>query len=256
MPLGNPDLSRRIDALDIDLRQRLPEGPRRVRQDKQYRLAIVRYDGNFIRPRLHDDEVLIGHLLMRLFQQQRFFRRQVRAHGFHHIGGIFTAQIEHRKRTWPSRRSNRPSRIRNARSSSLTSTLKNPKRGAISLLVFAPKIAILPTPKNHCSPGTPANVVRFEIRSRLRSACGTRTQCKRPDAEPMGRRPPFPRVPDGPVLEHPVVPIRVGRGTQPSEDEQARDPRLRFGPGAVSARGAKPMRALPSPRNPPAEAFG
>jgi hypothetical protein len=76
--LGNAHLGRGVDALDVDLSDRLPECPRRVRQHQVLRLAIERDDGDLACARLHDLEVLRGDRRMRLSEQQRLVRGDLR----------------------------------------------------------------------------------------------------------------------------------------------------------------------------------
>ena len=79
VPLGRAHLRRGVDPLDIDLGDRLPERPRRVRQHEVLRLAVERDDGDLVGADLHDLEVLRGNGRVRLGKQQRLVGRDLRA---------------------------------------------------------------------------------------------------------------------------------------------------------------------------------
>ena len=92
--LGDAHLGRGVDALDVDLGDRLPERARRVRQHQVLRLAVERDDGDLVGAGLHDLEVLRGNRRVRLGEQQRLVGGDLGARDLDDLGRQAAAVVE------------------------------------------------------------------------------------------------------------------------------------------------------------------
>ena len=95
--LGDAHVAAGIDALDVDLGQRLPEGARRVGQHQMLGLAVEGDDGNLGRAGLHDLEVLGGDCRVRLDKQQRLVGGDLGAHDLDDLRRQMPVGVERRE---------------------------------------------------------------------------------------------------------------------------------------------------------------
>jgi hypothetical protein len=98
--LGNTHLGRGVDTLDVDLGDRLPECARGVWQDQVLRLAVERDDGDLAGARLHDLEVFRGDVGVRLGEQQRLVRGDLRTGDLDHLRRQAATVVERDKAAW------------------------------------------------------------------------------------------------------------------------------------------------------------
>ncbi len=85
MALADTQIARGLDPLDLDARQRLPEGARGIRRHEMLRLAVEGDDRDLGRAGLDDLEVALGDVGLELGEKERALGRKLGAQDLHHL---------------------------------------------------------------------------------------------------------------------------------------------------------------------------